>query len=275
MQVLITDSLPHYVCFDCCLLLNQSNDFFERTNQAQESLRNLLIVPKVEYVEKSVEYPKEDAKENVGDCELSDNYNKETTDDMGEEYFNDDNNDSEVETKEEILTEQEIEMEKEKKSKAGAKKTTPLTTTTTKQTKKKVKRRSSQMTKISSSDIGGTNSDMEDQNETGNDFSHSKAGTKIPDNYMTGTVSDVEMIEARAAEPPKPGRNRGEGLDRYPWLCTDCNDKLPSLEMLEQHHVTVHNQQAKYMCVQCSKVYDKYFGFLTHVKRHKTKTKFR
>lgn len=90
-----------------------------------------------------------------------------------------------------------------------------------------------------------------------------------------GTDSDLEMIETRAAEPPKPGRKRGEGLDRYPWLCTDCNDKLPSLEALEEHHETVHNQQAKYMCVQCCKVYDKYYGFLTHVKRHKTKAKYK
>lgn len=85
----------------------------------------------------------------------------------------------------------------------------------------------------------------------------------------------MEMIEARAAEPAKPGRNRGEGLARHPWLCTDCNDKLPSLEMLEEHHETVHNQQPKYMCVQCCKVYDKYYGFLTHVKRHKNASKFK
>lgn len=71
------------------------------------------------------------------------------------------------------------------------------------------------------------------------------------------------------------GGRRGEKLDRYPWLCTDCNEKLPSLEALENHHKTIHNQKAKYMCVQCCKVYEKYYGFLTHVKRHKTKAKFR
>lgn len=70
-------------------------------------------------------------------------------------------------------------------------------------------------------------------------------------------------------------KKKTEGLERYPWLCTDCDDKLPSLEALEEHHETVHNQQAKYMCVQCCKVYDKYYGFLTHVKRHKNKAKFR
>ena len=77
-----------------------------------------------------------------------------------------------------------------------------------------------------------------------------------------------------AEQPANKSRRRGESLERYPWLCTDCNDKLPSLEMLEEHHQTIHNQKAKYMCVQCCKVYEKYYGFLTHVKRHKNKPKF-
>lgn len=83
------------------------------------------------------------------------------------------------------------------------------------------------------------------------------------------------MRETRAVEAVKHGRKKTEGLEKYDWLCTDCNDKLPSLEALEEHHETVHSQQAKYMCVQCCKVYDKYYGFLIHVKRHKNKTKFR
>lgn len=83
------------------------------------------------------------------------------------------------------------------------------------------------------------------------------------------------MRETQTIETTKHGRKKTEGLERYPWLCTDCNDKLPSLEALEEHHETVHNQKAKYMCVQCCKVYDKYYGFLTHVKRHKNKAKFR
>jgi len=89
------------------------------------------------------------------------------------------------------------------------------------------------------------------------------------------TESNLEIRETRTVETTKHGRKKAEGLERYPWLCTDCNDKLPSLEALEEHHETVHNQQAKYMCVQCCKVYDKYYGFLTHVKRHKNKAKFR
>lgn len=93
--------------------------------------------------------------------------------------------------------------------------------------------------------------------------------------FKVETESNLEIRETRTIEATKHGRKKTEGLERYPWLCTDCNDKLPSLEALEEHHETVHNQQAKYMCVQCCKVYDKYYGFLTHVKRHKNKAKFR
>ncbi|XP_014213481.1 zinc finger protein 253-like isoform X2 [Copidosoma floridanum] len=75
-------------------------------------------------------------------------------------------------------------------------------------------------------------------------------------------------------EEQKINHKKKDNLERYPWLCTDCNDKLPSLEALEEHHEIIHNQKAKYMCVQCCKVYEKYYGFLTHVKRHKTKTKY-
>lgn len=57
-------------------------------------------------------------------------------------------------------------------------------------------------------------------------------------------------------------------LEKYSWLCTDCNETLPSLAGLVEHHANAHNQSPKYMCMQCSKVYDKYQGFVTHVKRH-------
>lgn len=90
-----------------------------------------------------------------------------------------------------------------------------------------------------------------------------------------GTDSDIETIVlGRKNNNVKAERKKSIRMDRYPWLCTDCNDKLPSLEALEEHHKTIHNQKAKYMCVQCCKVYEKYYGFLTHVKRHKNKLKY-
>ncbi|XP_043284345.1 zinc finger protein 3 homolog [Venturia canescens] len=275
IQVVITDNLPLSVCFDCCVLLNQCNDFYEKTNQAQSSLRQLLTEPKsealaalepnIEYIEKTVEYPKVESEEVVEEFSPSDNYVTETVEDMGDEYFHDENEDSEADEKYKDLQENSKKKYKNEEKKGSGK-----------QTKKKLKKRS-QSRKMSNSDIGATNSENDEyQSEIGNsnEYPVSKAGVKIPDNYMTGTDSDMEMIEARAAEPTKPGRKRGEGLTRNPWLCTDCNDKMPSLEMLEEHHETVHNQQAKYMCVQCCKIFDKYYGFLIHVNRHKNKSKF-
>ncbi|XP_074109586.1 LOW QUALITY PROTEIN: uncharacterized protein LOC141534249 [Cotesia typhae] len=120
-----------------------------------------------------------------------------------------------------------------------------------------------------------------------------KPNVKIPDNYMIGTefpgrelsasgssdgscgiISDIKINELNSKSIKKQQEKETISLEKYPWLCTDCNDKLSSLEMLEKHHKIVHNQQPKYMCVQCCKVYEKYYGFLTHIKRHKIKSKY-
>ncbi|XP_046622181.1 zinc finger protein 737-like isoform X3 [Neodiprion virginianus] len=278
IQVVINDSLPLAVCLDCCVQLDQCSDFFEKTNQAQSSLRNLITETKpsvqmgrvdLNYVEKTMGFPKEEQSQEEGmlECQLSENYIDDSVmyfnDEQNIVTDNDDNGDSSnghaKYNSEEMLesVKHQIGCGVESKKKSN------------KQTKKRTKRKA-QMQKLEVLELGIT-SDLEEKCMDLN----TKVKIKIPDNYMTGTESDVEMIEARAAEPSKPGRKRGEGLDRYPWLCTDCNDKLPSLEMLERHHEIVHNQQAKFMCVQCCNVYDKYYGFLTHVKRHKNKSKFR
>ncbi|XP_046482232.1 zinc finger protein 737 isoform X3 [Neodiprion pinetum] len=278
IQVVINDSLPLAVCLDCCVQLDQCSDFFEKTNQAQSSLRNLITETKpsvqmgrvdLNYVEKTMGFPKEEQSQEEGmlECQLSENYIDDSVmyfnDEQNNVTDNDDNGDSSnghaKYNSEEMLesVKHQIGCGVESKKKSN------------KQTKKRTKRKA-QMQKLDVLELGIT-SDLEEKCMDLN----TKVKIKIPDNYMTGTESDVEMIEARAAEPSKPGRKRGEGLDRYPWLCTDCDDKLPSLEMLERHHEIVHNQQAKFMCVQCCNVYDKYYGFLTHVKRHKNKSKFR
>ncbi|XP_012281142.1 zinc finger protein 583 [Orussus abietinus] len=269
IQVVITDGLPLSICIDCCTVLNQCSEFYEKTNQAQDSLRQLLIDPKSEpsqlepnldYVEKSIEFPKEEVTEGIVNCHLPDNYVSDSVNDISDTYFNDDNNESDP-AKYKIEEMQEV--VKEKSCKTSEKKNLP------KQTRRRLKKKT-QAQKMEDLELDLTSKLEEEQDDT----ESLKVNIKIPENYMTGTESDMKIIEARAAEPPKPGRKRAKDLVRYPWLCTDCNDKLPSLEALEEHHETIHNQQAKYMCVQCCKVYDKYYGFLTHVKRHKNKSKF-
>ncbi|XP_076163197.1 uncharacterized protein LOC143144552 isoform X1 [Ptiloglossa arizonensis] len=267
IQVLITDGLPLTVCIDCCILLNQCNEFFEKTNQAQTSLRQLLIDPKSEpqsletninYIQKTVAFPKEEeVAEGIVECHLTNNYIHESN--IPCNYFVEENKNSNHQKYE---PKESQDIVKQKKCKIQMKKT-PL-----KQTRKRLKRKN-QNQKMEDSNMY-INSDLEKEHNNMN----VKTNVKIPDNYMTGTDSDLEIIEAHTTDTLKFGHKRGENLDRYPWLCTDCNDKLPSLEGLEEHHETVHSQQAKYMCVLCCKVYDKYYGFLTHVKRHKNKAKF-
>ncbi|XP_012241461.1 zinc finger protein 737 isoform X1 [Bombus impatiens] len=262
IQVLTNDGLPLTVCIDCCILLNQCSEFFEKTNQAQVSLRQLLLDPKVEpqslesninYIDKTIAFPKEEIGEGIVECHLS-NYIHDTSNASHNYFIEENKNDSH----QKYENEEPQDNVKQKKCKIQFKKT-PL-----KQTRKKLKRKSQ---KMEDPDVY-ISADLKKEHKN----IDMKTNIKIPDNYMTGTDTDLEIIEAHTVEILK--RKREESLNRYPWLCTDCNDKLPSLEKLEEHHETIHNQQAKYMCVLCCKVYDKYYGFLTHVKRHKNKTKF-
>jgi hypothetical protein len=50
--------------------------------------------------------------------------------------------------------------------------------------------------------------------------------------------------------------------------------ELPSMQALRTHHQTDHNQAPRFMCAQCSKVYTKYYGFVSHVRRHRNHMKF-
>ncbi|XP_043480816.1 zinc finger protein 300-like isoform X1 [Leptopilina heterotoma] len=288
IQVLMNDDLPLTVCIDCCVQLNLCSEFYEKTNKAQISLRQLLMNVKtdvhviegnIEYIDKSLVDPlKPEQNERIVEFPPNHNYITNTVIDNNSDnidpsidisnsveigstveinniYFSDGNLDTKLKFESEIT----VNESRNRKCKVSSKKSA------TKQ-KRKMKKRNQ---KMDEQELEAT-SDLEDE-LNGLD---SKSSTKIPDNYMTGTESDMEMIGARVEDPDAPGRKRGKGLDRYPWLCTDCNDKLPSLEALQTHHIVVHNQQAKYMCVQCCKVYEKYYGFLTHVKRHRTKSKY-
>ncbi|XP_003424691.2 zinc finger protein 2 [Nasonia vitripennis] len=273
IQVFVSDCLPLSICHECCTLLNQCNDFYEKTNQAQCNLRHMLtdsketsqsaLVPDVRsnFVEKTEDISK-------GEVYVEDLIAEGNIDD---EEYSDNSENNDITTEKEHISQENVKYNKEDEdSKITVKKGSPK-----QNNKKKVKR------KISLNK--GDEDDFQDPSEVikkeQTNVRDGKSRMKIPDNYMTGTESDMELIvlsgkKVSTEQLPKSGRKRGERLDRYPWLCTDCNDKLPSLDALEEHHETVHNQKTKYMCVQCCKVYEKYYGFLTHVKRHKTKTKY-
>lgn len=66
-----------------------------------------------------------------------------------------------------------------------------------------------------------------------------------------------------------------EGWESYPWMCVECDEKLNSMVELRNHHQTVHNQIPKYVCVECPKMYTKYYGFISHVRFHRKYLRFR
>ncbi|XP_011505269.1 PREDICTED: zinc finger protein 382-like [Ceratosolen solmsi marchali] len=272
IQVFVNDCLPLFVCIDCCVLLNQCNEFYEKTHQAQCSLGHMIIERKVKVQQETLRNaPEIVAESNVDYIDKTinfvkvNNYVDNSVDDIGDDYFDDNNG-----PMEKAACEKSKDVS-ENKSKNLTKQNCPK-----QNNKKKVKRKTNSL-KINEKELQDlllNELDNEQINEK-----DGKPNVKIPDNYMTGTDSDMEIIvlTGRKDNPeqiPRIRQKKGDRIDRYPWLCTDCNDKLPSLEALEDHHKTIHNQKAKYMCVQCCKVYEKYYGFLTHVKRHRTKTKF-
>ncbi|XP_026670511.1 zinc finger protein 37-like [Ceratina calcarata] len=291
--VLINDTLPLKICIDCCILLNQCSEFVERTNQAQHSLKELLIGAskldpiqqqqqheqqldtELQYISKT--FPKEEIKEikELVECHLGSDYANDESNSNFYKQKNNNNKKCEDEEEEEDEDEEDSGSAKKKRQarRGGGK------------GRRKAKRRgegkSGEDSYRSGGEIAAASGHRDADGSLKKDLDGAGSGdrekgrVKIPDNYMTGSESDIEIIEAHTMESQKLGRmNRVENMIRFPWLCTDCNDKLSSLEKLEEHHEVVHSQRPKYMCVLCCKVYDKYYGFLTHVKRHKNKTKF-
>nr|CAD7425930.1 unnamed protein product [Timema monikensis] len=119
---------------------------------------------------------------------------------------------------------------------------------------------------------------------------------------------DEEDEEYLEEEEPLSSRKRRDGWDKFPWRCTDCpqvktlaaltrmkysyfkvepkldrfvdsyrvlyGQELPSMQALRSHHQEVHKQTVRFLCIQCKKVYTKYYGFVSHVRRHKNHMKF-
>lgn len=197
--------MPLTVCIDCCVQLNQCSEFYEKTNKAQTSLRQLVINPKLEphSVEENINYinksgaslKKEQITERVVDCfEATDTYLNNTDIDNNSEnlvrsidinnsveigstveipsiYFADGPLDAKSNFKE---SEKTLNENKNKRCKSTVKKNW------TKPSKKRVKKRN-QSPKMVDEDFDITSDMDEELNEL-----DVKSNTKIPDNYMTG-----------------------------------------------------------------------------------------
>lgn len=175
--------MPLSVCIDCCVLLNQCSEFFEKTNQAQTSLRQLLIEPKsepstleptIDFIKKTVEFPKEEEIA-IDECQLSNNYIHNSAVDIANTYFSNEN--------ENDCNEQKYETVKEEKCKIQVKKGSP------KQAKKKVKKKS-QMQRMEDLELC-LNSDL----KKGHNDIGIKSNVKVPDNYMTGKIYIIFILD--------------------------------------------------------------------------------
>ena len=202
----MTDDLPLSVCIDCCLLLNQCSIFYEKSNQAQTSLRELLINPKpelhsvepnIKYIEKTVHFPKEEQiVEEIVKCNSSNaSYNRDTieVDDsveidnsvdvcngvVIEDTVEIDNNffsDESIDIKPENYSKIERVQDDEKNENC----TSVVKKNSSRQPKKKI-RKKNQIQKMEDLELGLTSDLDEELNEL-----DAKSNAKIPENYMTG-----------------------------------------------------------------------------------------
>lgn len=175
------------VCIDCCVLLNQCSDFFEKTNQAQVSLRQLLvdtkvesqpIEPNIDYVEETVEFPKgeNNNREEIVECQLPGNYISETANTSNASYYIEEYKD------ENSQNEETLDNIKQKKCKIQIKKSSP------KQTKKRLKKKN-QMQKMEETEHQISSRVGKKQNDAA-----MKNNLKIVDNYIPGKNMIMQEI---------------------------------------------------------------------------------
>lgn len=195
-QVLITDGLPLTVCIDCCVLLNQCSEFIEKTNQAQISLRQLLINPKsepqpvepnIDYVEETVGYPKDEStnKEGIVECQLSANYINQTDTITNASYFIEE---CKNENSQKYESQEMQDSAKQKKCKIQIKKSSP------KQTKKRLKKKSQMQKMEEESELYISSKDIEKEQ----DNVIAKNNMDVIDNYMPGRCmiprKDIKLV---------------------------------------------------------------------------------
>lgn len=180
----MTDGLPLTVCIDCCVSLNQCSEFIEKTNQAQVSLRQLLIDPKsepqpiepnIDYVEETVELPKNESnnptREEIVECQLPANYINETVNISNASYFIEDCKD---ESSQKYESQEMQDNTKQKKCKIQIKKNSP------KQTKKRLKKKN-QLQKMEESELHISSKIEKEQDEA-----TVKDNMNVVDNYTPG-----------------------------------------------------------------------------------------
>ncbi|XP_014225233.1 zinc finger protein 260-like [Trichogramma pretiosum] len=231
IQISTADSLPQAICYNCLKILNQSNDFYIKSNDAQLLLKKVFLESEKSLKKNTSFTDSNNHTSSIFLPEFKDCSSDDSRDNHNDNMSNYSLNNTDIENNENI-GDQDVKNQK---------------------IARKVKRKNN-------------------ENKT-NCIKEDKKNRKRPDNYMTGTDSDMEMLISTEKKPSnllqKSGTKKREKQFRYPWLCTDCNEKLPSLETLNEHHKNIHNQDSKFMCVLCCKIYNKYYGFLAHVKKHK------
>ncbi|XP_067013936.1 zinc finger protein 416 [Anabrus simplex] len=249
IEVCPKDPLPKCVCLDCCAKLNQCSDFIETSSQAQVALHMIYLQPKKEEepVDQSEPLTEEEPADNDDQEDQSSSQEEEAVTDPDPPEF--------VEC---VLSD----------GQGGAHQKGDDGADDTSSSKRKRRMPVRCASKVKAA-VGDTRESCrpEAARRTG------KAKMEETQEATQEVENESASAQAQLAEPSSP-RKRRDGWEKYPWMCTDCSQELPTMQALRTHHQTVHNQPPRFMCAQCSKVYTKYYGFVSHVRRHRNHMKF-
>ncbi|KAF6204004.1 hypothetical protein GE061_002343 [Apolygus lucorum] len=95
----------------------------------------------------------------------------------------------------------------------------------------------------------------------------------VEDEFIDGKTDAEERLEEGSdgdAESIPADKEIIPGI----WLCSDCSAQFDEVTDLRQHHRTEHNQDERYVCDFCSKLFIDFNAFLTHLRRHKNCLKY-
>ncbi|GLV41602.1 deformed wings [Carabus blaptoides fortunei] len=244
IKILPSDKLPKCVCFQCCEKVNTTWEFHEKVQQAQETLRSVITDEEDEEEEESgADYDSDQPLAPLVKTEKRDS----------------EQNSPPVEFVECILDERtaptNILSDVE-----------PAAGVSRRKKKVPVRHKDNNSEKRKPGRPRGRKNRKKSVNE-----SEEPASDSDEDNVsVLSGVSDSERNEDGSLVLRSPL----ESWETYPWMCVECNEKLSNMMDLRNHHQTVHNQLPKYVCVECPKIYTKYYGFISHVRCHRYHLRF-
>ncbi|CAG9771610.1 unnamed protein product [Ceutorhynchus assimilis] len=128
-------------------------------------------------------------------------------------------------------------------------------------------------TRIQDNDIKSNTPNHQKSNITSKKTKKSSSSNKkIKKQDSAETFKDIEYVNPDGTVVPKRGI---AGWNSYQWTCPECSTVFFEADELREHLAADHNIfTARYICLDCPKVYYKYVSFISHVRYHRPLLKY-